>query len=224
VLLSVACWLNLCAAWQLDSFIRRFPSLEVICGRPSPQVGIVEAWTASLPMLLTMALPLTIAGAKLVAERSLRARRQRSMLAYEAAYLGTWAAFGLVVIAAVQVIARTGVEPMAASAGLFAAAFLLSLSRPYRLLQASCHEVLPLAPVGPQADLSCLRFGAYHARACVITCGLATTAAMTQASPMPWMIAVSALACAERYRLKAASRWPAVAYALLAGLAIALWL
>ena len=171
---------------------------------------MLSVWLASIPMMFAMVLPLTIGGARRVAERSLWGRRQRGIAVYVASYVATWAVVAFFAIAlSTSVVSELGaVETSTLCGVLFLAAAAFRSHSLHRTARATCHDVQPLAPMGWTADLSCLRYGVHHGKACVISCGLSTAAAYLSRYPMAYMVIASTVSYAERYRLRADSRLP----------------
>ncbi len=216
--LSLASWAALVFAWQSAVRGLDLTALGALCGRTARQSEPFPLSPASVLMLCAMILPLTIGGAKLAAERSLRFRRQRSIAWYVSGYVSVWIAMAVALaIAANEVLA--GLGPTAINGlcvALFLAAAAFRWHSLHRLASATCHDVQPLAPLGARADISCLRYGAHHATACFVTCGLATAAAFLSRYPMAWMTVTAALSYMERYRLPVASTLPSAALVLVA--------
>jgi predicted metal-binding membrane protein len=134
-----------------------------------------SAWSqadASLPswVLMTVAMmgPAALADVRYTGLNSLRWRRRRAMAEFSAAYLSVWAAFGLVSLAAGEMM--PGVPGPAALAVVLAAAAAWQLSPFKRRCLRGCHRSLPLPPYGWRADKGALWFGLRNGLYCLGTC------------------------------------------------------
>lgn len=120
-----------------------------------------------MAMVAAMMLPLVIDRVQVTAQRSLWARRHRAIGGFLAGYFLVWLLLGAVVVNLRQTSWSHG---YAAPALSFAAAALWQRTRMHQRALTVCHRTLPLAPVGWQADLDCLRFGGTVGVACVGSC------------------------------------------------------
>jgi predicted metal-binding membrane protein len=134
-----------------------------------------SAWSqaaASLPswVLMTVAMmgPAALADVRYTGLNSLRWRRRRAMAEFSAAYLLVWTAFGLVALAAGEMM--PGVPGPVPLAAVLAAAAAWQLSPFKRRCLRGCHRSLPLPPYGRRADESALWFGLRNGLYCLGTC------------------------------------------------------
>lgn len=170
------------------------------------------AW---LVMVVAMMLPATLPIARAISFQSPWDRRYRAPAVFLATYVAIWVAFGFVALAAWSLSGTAG-DP--ASAALLAVGAAWLLTDRHRLFLRHCHRMLPIRARGWNADRSCLRFGAYHARQCVGTCWPLMLAMVPSHRPA-LMVAVAGLSTWERVARVPRRRALASALAALAVLA-----
>jgi len=162
-------------------------------GGHAPALG---GWTL---MAVAMMAPVGLPAARHVGFNSIRARRQRAIALYFAAYVGVWIGFGVVVLAAARLGRQTlGVDPDLLLAGTLAAAAAWQLTRWKRRALYGCKRTVPLPPVGLRADLGCVRFALKHGWRCLCSCwALMATTAMVDHSSILWMAVLTAFVTVE---------------------------
>ena len=175
-----------------------------------------------LLMIAAMMLPLILNMIRYTATRSLWARRHRAMAGFVIGYFAPWLALGIVVAGLRQV---TWTHTYIAPAMGFAVAALWQLTPIHWRALISCHRILPLAPLGWQADRDCLRFGGAIGLACVTSCWPLMLACMFAGHGLIAMMGGMALGVAERWSFRPRRRALLVGtlalagyYAVLAGL------
>lgn len=214
---AVLAWIALFAQQSEEWMQRLAPLWAELCRAPrAAEPASLLHWST---MCAAMMLPLALEGLKSTAERSMWSRRHRAMAFYLAGFLVPWLLLGLPVLTVAGHLLEFSIRPEWLAAMLAAAAAVGKVSNASKLALAACHFVQPLAPVGPKADLDCLKFGLRHSRACLVTCGL-SMAAMSVIHSLWVMATLTSLSLAERYRLRSSSRIPALAMLVLAALLI----
>lgn len=159
------------------------------------------AWTA---MVLAMMLPGVVPMVRYVAFNSLWSRRHRAVALFTVAYVGVWVAFGvagqLMIVTANRLSGAdlsSGTALMAA--GVVAVAWQFTSTK-FRALRR-CHLRMPLAARGRAADLSALRYGVFHAWACVGSCWVLMFA-MLLTHDFHLMVPFAAVTLFERYQTR----------------------
>lgn len=125
-------------------------------------------WAA---MVMAMMLPATLPMLRGIAQGSLWSRRYSAPAVFITGYLLVWIAVGAVAIALWSLLRpHLSVEPTTVSAIvlLCGAAWQLT-TRDARFIKGT-HRELSLAARGWAADLSCARYGVYHAGQCIGAC------------------------------------------------------
>jgi predicted metal-binding membrane protein len=167
-------------------------------------------------MVVAMMLPAALPGVRHVASKSFRWRRQRAMAEFVAVYLGIWALFGAVVLAALAWWAPappvTATAPLLAAALAVAAAWQLTGAKRRALVR--CHRPWPLPPRGWAADAGVARFAAHNGAACVASCwAMMLVMAVATTGELAWMVVITGIVSAEKLARKPrrATRWAAAA-------------
>lgn len=164
----------------------------VVTGLPAA----LAAWTV---MSVAMMLPVALPAARHVALNSIRKRRARAMTIFVAAYVAVWVLFGLPTLLGVRaavVVGGVGDRSLLLIALAVAACWQASGIK--RRSLAQCRRTVPLPPVGRRADAACARFGFLHGRRCLVSCWpLMVLMVVVVHGAIGWMIALTALVCAE---------------------------
>lgn len=172
-------------------------------------------WAA---MVMAMMLPATLPMLRSIAQTSLWSRRYRSPAVFVLAYLLAWVALGAVAMLLWALLRpRLGVEPTTASAIVLLCGAAWRLTRWDARLLKGTHRELSLATRGAAADLSCARFGLYHAGQCIGSCW-ALMLAMVPGHGWGLMVGATAIVSWERLARRPHLRRCAIAVAALAAL------
>jgi predicted metal-binding membrane protein len=163
-----------------------------------------SAWSqaaVSLPawVLMTVAMmgPAALADVRYTGLNSLRWRRRRAMAEFSAAYLLVWTAFGLVALAAGEMM--PGVPGPASLAAVLATAAAWQLSPFKRRCLRGCHRSLPLPPYGWRADIGALWFGLRNGLYCLGTCWcLMLVMIAAPGGQLPWTAGLAGVITSER--------------------------
>jgi len=161
---------------------------------PRYRASTVDDMGGWMLMAFAMTVPLTLPAVRYVARNSIRSRRQRAMVLYLAAYLGVWAAFGIV---ALTIVWLAG-EPLhkVLVIGLLIVAAGWQLTRTKRRALLACRRTVPLPPEGRRADVACLRFGVRQGWRCVVSCW-PLMLLMAVVTNVLWMVALAIVMYAE---------------------------
>ncbi len=125
-------------------------------------------WAA---MVMAMMLPATLPMLRGVAQVSLWSRRYSAPAVFITCYLLVWIAVGAVAIAFWSLLrSRLSIEPTTASAIVLLCGAAWQLTAWDARFVKGTHRELSLAVRGRAADLSCARYGVYHAGQCVGAC------------------------------------------------------
>lgn len=125
-------------------------------------------WAA---MAMAMMLPATLPMLRGIAQCSLWRRRYRGPAVFIVSYLLVWVAAGAVAIGLWSLLGpRLSLEPATVSAIVLLCGAAWQLTRWHARFVKRTHRELPLAARGPAADISCLRYGTYHAGQCAGSC------------------------------------------------------
>ncbi|MHA7134289.1 copper chaperone [Oerskovia turbata] len=142
------------------------------------------AWGHWGLMVLAMMLPGLALPVRHAAFATPRRRRHRTTGFFVVGYLVPWMLLGLGVTLALALVPAPGVM-VAATALLAASAWELTPAVGHAL--ARCHRTTPLGYDGWDADRAALRFGAFHARACLVVCA-PLMVALTLAGHPWWLV------------------------------------
>lgn len=165
-------------------------------------------WAA---MVMAMMLPATLPMLRGIAQVSLWQRRYRSPAVFVTTYLLVWVAIGAVAIGLWSLLRRQlSVEPTTASAIVLLCGVGWQLTRWDARFIKGTHRELSLAARGRAADISCARYGAYHAGQCVGACW-PLMLAMVPGHGWGLMVGATAISSWERLALRPRLRWCAVA-------------
>ncbi len=122
-------------------------------------------------MVTAMMLPATLPMLRGISQGSLWRRRFRAPAVFVAAYLLIWVALGALAIAFWSLLKpHLSIETTSASAIVLLGGAVWQLTRWDARFVKGTHRELSLAARGRAADLSCARYGAYHAGQCVGSC------------------------------------------------------
>ena len=136
-------------------------------GHTSKHAGTVAQQLSNWMLMVTaMMLPLVIDRVHAAAQSSLWSRRHRAMLGFLIGYFLPW----LVPGATAALVPASWTYRYQAATVSFIVAALWQQTRMHKRAIMTCHQTLPLSPVGWRADLDCLRFGAAIGLACVRSC------------------------------------------------------
>jgi predicted metal-binding membrane protein len=122
-------------------------------------------------MVVAMMLPASLPAVRAVSLESMWHRRYRAGGLFAASYLAVWTAFGAIALAAWAAITgeRSTPGPDASAVALLIGA-VWQLTRWQRRCLKACHRRRPVGARGTSADRACLRYGSFHAAACVGAC------------------------------------------------------
>jgi predicted metal-binding membrane protein len=170
-------------------------------------------WAA---MVMAMMLPATLPMVRGIAQLSLWQRRYRAPAVFLISYLLVWVAVGAVAIAFWALLRpHLSVEPTTVSAIVLLCGAVWQLTKWDARFVKRTHREPLLAARGPAADLSCLRYGAYHAGQCVGSCW-PLMLAMVPGHGWGLMVGATAISSWERLAVRPRLRWCAVAALALA--------
>jgi hypothetical protein len=142
------------------------------------------AWGHWGLMVAAMMLPGLVLPVRYAAFSTPHRRRHRTTALFVAGYLAPWMLLGLGVVALLALVPSPGVM-LAATALLVAAAWELTPAVGHAL--ARCHRTTPLGYDGWGADRAALRFGVFHARACLVVCAPLMVALTLAGHPL-WLV------------------------------------
>jgi predicted metal-binding membrane protein len=164
----------------------------------------VSTWaTMWVVMLVAMMLPLLGPPIRHVLDRSLAARRARSVALFLAGYVALWLAAG-VVLGAMSQVARASAPPLAA----LAAVLLWQVSPWKQVCLNRLHAHPALAAFGTRADWGALRFGLAHGFWCAGSCwGLMFLPLLVSWGHLPAMLAASLWMWGEQLERASAPSW-----------------
>jgi predicted metal-binding membrane protein len=170
-------------------------------------------------MMAAMMMPLAGPSASLVAQRSLRTRRVRSVGEHVAGFTALWFVYGIAAAMALRLLTLV-IDPLMALALLLLAAAWWQLSAVRRRRIQRCGLVRTAPPAGWRADVGTTLGGARQAVSCVTTCW-ASMLAMVAAPHLVLMGTVLAANLSEwapgpNPTSAARRRRPAAVYLLLA--------
>jgi predicted metal-binding membrane protein len=159
------------------------------------------AIVAGLPMWAVMSsammLPAALPAVRHVAVNSLRWRRGRAIAEFLTVYLATWTAYGVLVLGALALAGQVQSMILIPLALALAAAWQLTQSK-RRALRA-CHLSSPLPLRGWRASAGVARFGLRNGGACLGSCwAIMLLSAVVTSGRLLWMLALTALVCAEK--------------------------
>lgn len=148
-------------------------------------------------MCIAMMGPASLAGVRHTGINSLRWRRGRAMAEFSAAYLGVWAAFGIIALSLnAFVTVHRGLLLFASVLALAAAWQLTPFKR--RALRG-CHRSVPLPLRGWRAEKGTIWFGMRNGLSCVGSCWcLMLVMLVTPGYDLLWMIALTGIVTTER--------------------------
>ena len=139
-------------------------------------------------LMAAMMLPLAAPSAKVVAERSLRSRRGRTIVEHVAGFSAVWFVFGSGAALAVAALGRL-LSPHGSFALLLTAALVWQTSHRRRRYVDRCRRVRIGPVAGWRCDLLAFTAGSTHACSCLVTCG----AAMAAMAAAPHVLVTTAL-------------------------------
>ena len=154
-----------------------------------------------LLMVVAMMFPLVIAQVRDTAFRSLWPRRHRAIACFLAGYLFPWVVFGMAILA---IRSTWTVVPSTSAVVGILIAVVWQLSPLKRHALRRCHQVIPLAPRGWRANVSCVRFGWRIGGGCIGACGGLMTACALMDHSMLTMSVATVLAISDRFYATAA--------------------
>ncbi|TGJ96110.1 hypothetical protein DLJ96_10075 [Actinotalea fermentans ATCC 43279 = JCM 9966 = DSM 3133] len=93
-----------------------------------------------------------------------------------------------------------------AAAAVLVAASAWQLTPVVRRALARCHRSVPLGVAGRSADVAALRFGWFHARACVLTCAPFMVALSFAGHPLWLTLGIATVTCLQKLGADA-GRW-----------------
>lgn len=163
----------------------------------------VASWSL---MVVAMMLPGSLPMQRRVAFNSLWHRRHRSSTIFAATYVGAWIVLGvagLVLVSVAEGLTGWNFNPgrFEVAAVLVAASAWQFTSTKRRALRR-CHLRTPLAPRGWKADRSIIRYGWFHAKACIGSCFPLMAAMFVGAHDFHLMAPLAAISIVERYQQK----------------------
>jgi len=161
------------AAWLVLIGLTYWPAASIA------HLGHIHAASASIPerpgpfvsvdCVIAMMLPVVLFNLRQVAIASLWGRRDRAMLGFLVGYSGIWITTSLLLGAGIDAVAAL-LDPAATIALTVIAAFAWHLSPIKRRALRACHQMVPLAPRGWQADRDCVGLGLRVGSNCVVNC------------------------------------------------------
>jgi hypothetical protein len=159
-----------------------FPTTWAEAGTALTTVPVV--WGHWGLMVAAMMLPGLILPVRYAALCTPHRRRHRTTALFVAGYLVPWLLLGLGVAVVLAFVPSPGVM-VAATALLAASAWELTPAVGHAL--ARCHRTRPLGYDGWDADRAALRFGVFHARACLLVCAPLMVALTLAGHPL-WLV------------------------------------
>jgi predicted metal-binding membrane protein len=161
-----------------------------------------------LLMVVAMMLPLVVGSIRIVAQRSLWARRHRAIGGFLIGYVGVWAGAGFLAAVAVtgSEVHRSD-DPRVMGAAVFAIAAWWQLTPAKLRALSACHRTMALAPRGWRADRDCIHYGVRIGAPCVVSCGPLMTACLLTGHGVPAMVCAGLVGAAERYAAQPNQRW-----------------
>lgn len=154
-------------------------------------------------MTVAMMVPGTVGMVRRLALDSLFRRRQRNATLFTSVYVAAWIAFAAALLVgerAIQLVAPTFDlrTTVLLTVGLVGAAVWQTTPVKARLLNA-CHLRTPLAPRGRAADLSVVRYGVLHAKACIGSCWAIMLVMFVGGHDFHLMVPLAAITTYERF-------------------------
>ncbi|HEY2767000.1 MAG TPA: DUF2182 domain-containing protein [Solirubrobacteraceae bacterium] len=213
-LLLLSAWAALLALLVAEALARAVPSATplwwcTVGAMPGMASGsgaaggqsVPAAIAAGMPMWALMSsammLPAALPAVRHVAVNSLCWRRGRAIAEFLAVYLAIWVAYGVLALGALAWTGRVRSAIVLAFALAVAAAWQLT-DHKLRALRA-CHRSSPLPPRGWRASAGVARFGLRNGGACLGSCwAIMLVGALATSGRLLWMLALTALVCAEK--------------------------
>ncbi len=122
-------------------------------------------------MAVAMMLPVALPAVGHVGVNSLRRRRPRAMALFVATYVGIWIGFGALVLIGARWLRETAaLDGRVLIAGALAMAAAWQLTQFKRRALFQCGQTVPLPPIGPRADIACVRFASLQGWRCLRSC------------------------------------------------------
>jgi Predicted metal-binding integral membrane protein (DUF2182) len=172
--------------------------------------GAVSAVILHWPMMIAaMMFPLLVGQLRVVAARSLWARRNRAMAFFLLGYTFPWLLYGLTVEACRQTHALSSFSPLLPLCFLLTAAWQLSPLKRRSLV--GCHLTMPLAPSGWRSDFDCCRYGIRIAMSCWLSCWVLMLTCVAAHHALWAMLVVTGVAWLERLLRQPRQLWIATA-------------
>jgi predicted metal-binding membrane protein len=223
LLISAGSWLLLLAA----SVSQTTPSLGLVHAHHVEPIAVWSRnhWPAFLfrwsLMIAAMMFPTLVPQARLVAIRSLWARRTRAVLLFLAGYTALWLLYGAIAESALGLLHRVG---PAAFSFLLPFSLLLAglwqLTRQKQKSLVACHFTMPIAPSGWQADLDCCRYGVRTAVYCCASCWALMLVCAVADHTLWVMLVVALVSLFERIIVRPRQLWFALALSVVAVFAL----
>jgi predicted metal-binding membrane protein len=163
-------------------------------------------------MIAAMMFPTLVPQARVVAIRSLWARRTQAVLLFLAGYSALWLLYGAMAEVALGLLHRF--VPAAFSFLLPVSILLAALWQLTRHKQKSlvaCHFTMPIAPSGWQANLDCCRYGARTAASCCASCWALMLVCAVADHTLWAMLVVALVSLFERIIVRPRQLWFALA-------------
>jgi predicted metal-binding membrane protein len=189
---------------------------------PAGVMAGLPGWSV---MVVAMMVPVTLPAVRYVGLNSMRRRRQRAMALYSTVYVGAWALFGVTALGTDHLLTvHLGLSRSVLLALALVAAAGWQLTRAKRRALFACGRTVPLPPLGRRADAGCARFALLHALRCMQSCwAIMLVMVAVGHSGLAWMVALTALVCAEELTVRGRRLTrPAAAVLAVAAAAVAL--
>ncbi len=189
--------------------------LSLLARGPDHDSTSIAHWAA---MVMAMMLPATLPMLRGIARVSLWQRRYRSPAVFLISYLLIWVGLGAIAIAAWSLLRpQLSAAPPTVSAIVLLCGAAWQLTRWDARFVKGTHRELSLAARGRLADLSCARYGAYHAGQCVGGCW-PLMLAMVPGHGWGLMLGATAISSWQRLARRPRLRWCALVTVGLAAL------
>jgi hypothetical protein len=157
--------------WMLALSAVAWVSLVTLQRGHVHRLGMLADWSHWMLMVMAMMIPMRIDAVRLIAERSLWSRRQRSITGYLIGYVSVWAVAGVPLAwakAAFELPNKIDWMVGAAIGFFVAAAWLVS---PWKAVAVRmCHRARSLSPLGWRADRDCVGYGWISGCGCAFNC------------------------------------------------------
>jgi predicted metal-binding membrane protein len=135
---------------------------------PSPMEAALQGVPMWSLMAVAMTLPAAVPAAQHVAINSFRRRQWRAVGVFLTVYVTLWLVFGVLAMSGLALLHQGASHAVLVGSLALAASWELTPLK--RRALNRCHRSAPLAPRGPSATASVLRFGWINGSGCVASC------------------------------------------------------